>query len=376
VPNAPALRTRKPTGAVPWPFILLEGEEFAGKTYEAARLSASEKVGRTLWLDLGEGSADEYGAIPGARYEILEHDGTYAQVLNAVLAAKAEAARAAAAGEPPVVLVIDTWTDLWDGLKDWASDRAKGSASNRKRLAEDPSAEIKVSSNLWNDAGARHKRIMTPVLTFPGIVIGTARGKQVAEIGANGAPIEGSKIWKVEGHKNLAYDATAWVRMTRTSGALLVGSRSLRHGIRPGKDDPKPLPDDWSLEWLIFDALGCDPASAHVREIHAVTGGALLPSEVAGDPQGDIAEQALEVRDAVEAAWDELLALRAIFDAAKDRKGLLDQIVPGFDADAGEVALGALIMARGKALQAAEKATAEAARQAAEEARNEPAPAP
>ena len=41
------LRTRKPTGAVPWPCVLLEGEEKAGKTWALAELSGSERVGQT-----------------------------------------------------------------------------------------------------------------------------------------------------------------------------------------------------------------------------------------------------------------------------------------------------------------------------------------
>jgi hypothetical protein len=348
------LKTRPPTGAVPWPFVLLEGEEKSGKTYAAAALSASDKVGRVLWLDLGEGSSDEYGALPGARYEVIEHDGTYGQVLNAILAAK-ELAAAVKPGDPPLVLVIDTMTNLWDGLKDWASDRAKGSTSNRKRLQEDPNAEVRVSTNLWNDAGARHKKVMTALLTFPGIVIGTARGKTVVEIGPGGSPIEGSKIWKVEGHKNLPFDATAWVRMHRTEPAAVIGVRSLRFGIRPGKDEPKPLPEDWSLEWFIFEALGCDPALAHVRDVKDVTGGGLRPEEIAS-PDGELADLAVEVREAAGQAWTDVQALRQIYDSAKERPGLLEQIVAAFDDEARTLPLGKLITDRGKALAEGEKA--------------------
>ncbi|MEU9097085.1 hypothetical protein [Streptomyces sp. NPDC048361] len=35
-PPAVKLKTRKPTGIVPWPLLLIEGEEGAGKTYSAA----------------------------------------------------------------------------------------------------------------------------------------------------------------------------------------------------------------------------------------------------------------------------------------------------------------------------------------------------
>ncbi|MFC7103887.1 AAA family ATPase [Nonomuraea rubra] len=175
-----AIKTRKPTGVVPWPVVLLEGGEKAGKSWAAAELSASEKVGQTYWIDLNEGAADEYGAIPGARYLVVEHDGTWQDIVGQVAEIRQEAARAADAGEPPVVLVIDSMTAEWDLLKDWAANRAKGSRSNQQRLQRDPNAEVQVPMNLWNDATARHRRLMTVLMTFPGIVVMTARGKEVA----------------------------------------------------------------------------------------------------------------------------------------------------------------------------------------------------
>ena len=77
------LQTRKPTGIPSWPIVLLTGVEKSGKTYAAAAASASEMVGRTLWLGIGEDDPDEYGAIPGTRFEIVVHDGTYRSILAA-----------------------------------------------------------------------------------------------------------------------------------------------------------------------------------------------------------------------------------------------------------------------------------------------------
>ena len=93
------LKTRKPTGAVPWPLVLIEGEEKAGKTWACAEFTASPKVGRCFWIDLGEGAADEYGAIPGADYEVVEHDGGWAykvgDVFSEPFASHADATAAA-----------------------------------------------------------------------------------------------------------------------------------------------------------------------------------------------------------------------------------------------------------------------------------------
>lgn len=262
-----ALKTRKPTGAVPWPLILLEGGEKSGKSYAAAILSASPKVGRTAWLDLNEGAADEYGAIPGARYEVIEHDGSWQSIAAAIADAKAEAKKDRDNGEKPFVLVIDSMTAEWDLLKAWAESRAKKTDFNKAKLAKDPNAEISVSMNFWNDATSRHRRVMTMLMTFPGIVVMTARGKDVAALDGKGRPIEGTKEYRVEGNKNLAYDASCWVRMYRDKPAIVVGARSVHAGVRPGKDNPRSLHPDWTLEWLIFDVLKCNPDGAHVRDL-------------------------------------------------------------------------------------------------------------
>lgn len=262
-----ALKTRPPTGAVPWPLILIEGGEKSGKSWACAVLSASDKVGQTYWVDLGEGSADEYGAIPGANYLIAEHDGSFGSIYAAVEEIHKIATAALAAGGKPVVLVIDSMTTEWDWLKDWATNRAKGSNSNKRKLAADPAAEIVVSSNYWNDANGRHRKLMRLLMTFPGVAVMTARGKFVASIGENGQPIEGKKEYRVEGQKTLAFDASCWVRLSRDEPPIVVGARSVHTGIRPGRDEPQPMPEDWSLEWLIFEALKCDPAKAHTRDL-------------------------------------------------------------------------------------------------------------
>ncbi|MGY1823227.1 hypothetical protein [Geodermatophilus sp. SYSU D00079] len=277
------LKIRKPTGRVPWPCILVEGEEKAGKSWALAQFSTSKRISALYWIDLNEGAGDEYGAIPGADYQLIEHDGSYAQVLAAVQAVKAEARRAADAGEPPVVLGIDTGSAIWDGLKDWASARAATSARNRELLKRDPNAEIVISQNLWNDAGSRWRKLQTELLTFPGIVVVTARGKEVTEVDANGRPVEGQKTWSVQTHREFPYAATVWVRLRRGRRPLIVGARSVHVGIKPNDDPAKevtdPAADGRLLEWLVFDALKCDPGSAHVRDLVPFHGGGLLAHE-------------------------------------------------------------------------------------------------
>jgi len=318
-----AIRTRKPTGAVPWPLILIEGPEKSGKSWAAAEFTACERIGQTYWLDLGEGSADEYSAIPGANYLVLKHDGTWGQILDQTLAVKAEAARAAEAGEPPVVLVIDSMTAEWELLKDWVSSRARRSKAGRAALQRDPSAEVKPAMNLWSDAGARHHQLMTTLMTFPGIVIMTARGKDVVAMDDNGQPKQGARDYKVEGQKSLAYDATAWVRLSRDTAPQVVGVRSVHTGLRPGVDQPKPWVD-FTLEALIFDVLKCIPADAHVREVQQLDGGEA--------PADDIRDRVLaaDTEKALKELWEQAKAARLgdadVCDRAGDSLRLRDFI--------------------------------------------------
>ncbi|WP_157251072.1 AAA family ATPase [Nonomuraea typhae] len=288
-----AIRSRKPTGRAPWPLILIEGPEKCGKSWAAAQLSASDKVGQTYWLDLDEGAGDEYGAIPGARYEVLEHDGTWASIMSQVSDVRDEAARAQTAGEPPVVLVIDSMTAEWELLKNWAANRAKNSTSNQKRLQADPHAEVQVTFNLWNDATARHRRLMTMLMTFSGIVVMTARGKEVAAMDAAGRPVEGSKEYKVEGHKTLAFDASLWLRLSREHAPMVIGARSVHAGIRPGIDKPQPM-NDFTLEALIFEALRCGVGKSQARQITPTQAGTEAPDM---DELSEVAREILSLAE-------------------------------------------------------------------------------
>lgn len=347
----PGLSTRRPTGVVPWPCILLEGEEKAGKSWALAQFSASPRVGTTYWIDLNEGAGDEYGAIPGTRYELVEHDGSYAQLIAAVQAIRTEAARAADAGEPPVVLGIDTGSAIWDGLKDWASDRAAKSTRNRELLKRDPNAEISISQNLWNDAGSRWRKLQTLLVTFPGIVVVTARGKEVTAVDANGRPIEGQKTWSVQTHREFPYTASVWVRLRRGRRPLIVGARSVHVGIKPNDDPAKEVTDKVAdnrlLEWLVFDALKCDPGAAHVRDLRNFTGGGLTDEEkvTEGEESGEVrriprpvqVDWAAKIRAAADDAQ-----LRGVWTEANRAGALtLDVDTPG-----GSYTVGELINAR------------------------------
>jgi hypothetical protein len=329
-------KVRRPTGLVTAPLILIEGDEKAGKSWLCAEFSADDRIGQMYWIDLGEGSADEYGKVPGARYLMLDHDGTWTSIITAVEECRDEARRAAEAGEPPVVLTIDQMGAEWSMHKDWASTRARESNSNQLRLRKDPNAEIKVSGNYWNDANDRHARLMRLLMTFPGIVVMVARGKDVAAIGDDGQPTPNARDYRVEGQKAMAFDASVWVRMSRDSHPMIIGARSVRAGVKPthdrlvpgarGRNAPRPI-EDFSLSWLVFEYLGYEAGAAAVRA---------LP---------DSPRTPTEIRDQALLSGTTADMLRTWWYECRDR-GILTTLVMNENADEEE--LGAFLARLGK----------------------------
>src|ERR1017187_7418835 len=243
------LKTRQPRGAVPWPPTLVEGGEKSGRTWACALLTKSPKVGRCLWIDFGEGRADVYGAIPGVKYEVVIHDGTWASFYGAVVDASEVAGKAQANGEPPVVLIIDNMTAVSD---------------LRCHVIRARAATFR--SNYWNDVHEMHRQLMAVLKRFEGIVLMVANGKPVT-VFKDGQPVEGKKEHKVDADRALAGAASCWVRLSRDEPPTIVGCVSVHYGIRPGIDAPRRLPDDWSFERLIFDVLKCDPHKTRARPV-------------------------------------------------------------------------------------------------------------
>lgn len=273
------LKTRKPTGAPSWPLILLAGEAKTGKTYSAAQFTGDDRVGRSFWVDLGEGCADEYGAVPGADYEIVDHDGTWVDIIGQVAEVREVARKALADGEKPVSLTVDSMTAEWAMLSSWTDTRARRSTSNQKALESDPDAEIDITANYWNDANSRHNRLMNILKTFPGIVVLTSLETEKTQFGANGHPLKGApKTARPDAQKRLAADVSAWVRLSLAAPPTIVGIRSVRTPIRPGLDKPKPWPD-FSLGKLVFEHLGIQAGNVAVRDTPVLSADQVMADE-------------------------------------------------------------------------------------------------
>ena len=315
------LNVRKPTGAVPYPLVLIEGEPKAGKSWMAAAFSASPRTGQMYWMDIREGAQDEYGAIPGADYLVLQHDGTWRQIIEQIRAVREEADRAEAAGEPPVCLTIDSASGAWALIKEWVDAKARRRKSNVARLDKDPDAEVDITMDLWNLAKARWDEMMAPLLTFPGIVVIIAQGAEVAVV-EGGRPVNGRVDWRVDAHKSLPAAVSVWVRLLRGQAPEIIGARSVHAGIQVSVDKKKQVAD-LTLERLIFDILRCpDRAAARVM------------------PQ---APDVSDLRETIAAATD-VATLTAVYEIAMEHELLQ---VP---ADDDGATLLALLSARRKAL--------------------------
>ncbi|WP_328333306.1 hypothetical protein [Streptomyces sp. NBC_00455] len=228
-------KSRKPTGKPNPPIILLTGLEKSGKSYEAARGSGSELIGTTYWIEIGgtEGTADYYGLIPGASYEIVPHDGSYQDILDAIRWVNHQPR----VDGKPNMLVIDSMTSLWDMLSDeiamYARNRAIAKAQrNRSRIPtlDDP---VVIDSDLWNRAKDRWGEVLWLLRRHQGPCLLLARTEIVTAF-EHDKPTRNTTR-KVKAEKNLPAAVDAIVDLHAIGEAWLTGVRTLHMDIKPGE---------------------------------------------------------------------------------------------------------------------------------------------
>jgi hypothetical protein len=216
--------TRRPTGKPSWPILLLAGSEKAGKSWSCAEASGSDLIGRTLWIGIGEDDPDEYANVPGADFEIVEHDGTYRDILAAIDWA---VALPATDGKPNLI-VVDSMTRLWDLLCDMAQDTAAKRAERKRSNSRTPVGddEVQITMDLWNQAKDRWGHVVDSLRTHQGPTLLTARLEEVTVM-VNGKP-SGERTLKVKTEKGLPYDVGGIVQLPERGKAYLTGVRTTR----------------------------------------------------------------------------------------------------------------------------------------------------
>lgn len=228
--------TRKPTGIPAAPMIAVSGAPKSGKSRNSYAICNSPRIDKTYVIDLGEGSADEYGGI--GPYEILDWGTSWSDLTDTI---KWCVAQPVEEGKLNAV-IIDSGSEVWDGLKIRATRRARNSKKNRAALAEDPDFEVDVSMPFWNDAKDAWARIMSPLKLAPHVVgVVLVRSEIVNEV-VNGAPTN-RKVTSYQAEKTLLGMVTAHVDVKPDHSAWLVDVRSLivsvdRGGIRLDSDNP------------------------------------------------------------------------------------------------------------------------------------------
>lgn len=265
------LKFHEPSGAVPPPFLLVEGEEKAGKSTEVAKFTGCDRIGQTYWIELGSGerTGEWYIKVPGAKYLLADHDAvsTWRGLNEQIDAIAEDVEKRLAAGEKTPMIVIDSMTAEWRGLSKWADWKARNSRSAKKILAADPNADITVGPAYWNPATGRHEDLLAKLANIPAIIVFTARGKEVTEFGKDGQPVDSGrkKTWSVAAQKDLGFFVDCWVRMYRGGPAEIVSCRGVTdNAIHVGVDEAVTV-KAVDLEHLIFERYGFDPANTMRR---------------------------------------------------------------------------------------------------------------
>lgn len=217
------MQTRKPTGRAPWPITLLAGAEKAGKSWAAAEATGHPLIRDAYWLSIGEDDPDEYAQVPDADFQIIEHDGTFRAVRDALR----EVVELQQDPAQPDLLIVDSMGRLWAQLSDMAQEeanqRAAEKAAKYRRAA--PEDDVQIGMDLWNRAKGRWAEVLDLLRAFPGPVIVTARLSVVTVMDAEGKPTK-ERTDKIEAEKNLPYDVAAVVKMHERGSAILSGVRS------------------------------------------------------------------------------------------------------------------------------------------------------
>lgn len=215
---------RPPTGIPAAPLIMVSGLPKAGKSLTAYKIGLSPQIATTWVIDLGEGSADEYGQA--ANYHVLDWGRSWADLQDTI---RWCVAQPVPSGQLNAV-IIDSGTELWDGLKIRADKRARNSKKNREALAKDPDHEVDVSMPFWNDAKDTWARVISP-LKLAGHLVGVVivRSDVVNEV-ANGAPTQ-RKVTSYQCEKTLPSIVTAHVEVRADHTARLIEVRSLHLSV-------------------------------------------------------------------------------------------------------------------------------------------------
>jgi hypothetical protein len=190
---------------------------------------------------------------PDAGFDVLTHDGRV-ETIDAVLRRLGQ--HAATLDGPPPVLIIDDTGRLWGLIKDEGSARARDAHRAREILAGDPNADIPMTHTHWGPANAAWDRIVAKLVTFPGIVILSARGGEETINDDTGNP---RREYRTAVHPGLKHAVTCWIQVPRGRGPRLAAGKHPTVDMSDDRLVERRLGDNWSLAGVVFDILQYTP---------------------------------------------------------------------------------------------------------------------
>ncbi|MFE6185449.1 hypothetical protein ACFQ6U_13590 [Streptomyces sp. NPDC056465] len=231
-------RSRKPTGRPNPPIVLLAGPEMTGKGHEAAVGTASDLVATTYWVQVGgiSGTADYYGQIDGARYEIVDHDGSFDDILDALRWA---------ISQPPAedgrrnMVVIDDVSSVWDLLGDEVAHISRKRAerraqSNGQRTARLDDPYVDEERDLWGHAKDRWGEMLWLLRRHNGPTLLIARQEIITAYESDKPTRHHTRRIKAE--KNIRAAVDAVVEFHAVGEAYVTGMHAMptHFKIQPG----------------------------------------------------------------------------------------------------------------------------------------------
>jgi hypothetical protein len=264
--TVPPLDAIEPDGRVRPPVVALTGPEHTFKTTTVVKTSAHPEIGFTWAVEWGAGDKgilNEYSLMPGARFKLLNHNNSVESVFGQVLAARQTARTALEHGEKPHMLVVDSFSTLWDLIKAWTYYRAAAGLTEKAEAVGktiNPNTELPTGRNLWNDARTRYRQFMNVLLNWPGPVLLTCRADWVSGTNeATGHPTK-DRVYSIEAHRSLPRDVTVLIRMNRDAPHVLWKCRSIHYRVDP-RENPVEF-TDLDLGELMFNKMRYDPHNA------------------------------------------------------------------------------------------------------------------
>lgn len=291
-PRLVEARNHTPSGAPSWPRVLLSGPPGSWKSGTAALLSADPRITGMHWLEIGDGenTADEYGAIPGVKYSIIDHDGSFLDIYNQVAAHYYLALEAEERGEV-IALVMDSASGLNDMLTEMGDTKAREKKIDQssKRDARATFWSVEYDATITPELRAlikkRDKQLWRIVHNWPGPVV-LLSAERMAAVFENGQP-NGKQDWWLECRKDLPSKVTAHVRLAGSDPATVVKLRSAKQMIRSDAQTPFTV-DRFAVADLVFDWVGCEAGVSRAPMDREYDATAPMPDEVQVDRVGNI----------------------------------------------------------------------------------------